>query len=641
MNPERVRRLGQLALEKATCANLASNLQISMSGLETSAKVGEQFRFPELALRVVGVEAGMRRLRGQDSEAWKQTIEGLHRFWQGSYSWERLYQFYSVMRQCAKDAHSLYAAQSLSLQSIDLVEKSAPEDASLRAMLYLRLSNTLRAQNETSLADLQAEKAASLLKTVSDVTAHKYVLLTQIEFAELQLRQGNAQRALSSFEPVKDLLETQHDVLKLDLYSLQGDIFRQLRQLDNAVTSYQKGVQVAERWAEDPQDSSMQLNWTLATAKAYRGLVRALLDLSRHRDALSTWERFRNRSLNNGRASGKPLRTVEAGGTFAYTPISPVSEPHLIYAVFEDGMQVWVVNRSQIRQRWIPVKQEDLSNQLHEFAKQCADPSLGTDQAGTLYSLFLQPIIDDLPRSGMIAVELDDSLWGLSFEALRSGEGHYFAENHTVVYSPGLFAEAALREPKLLTSNDPMLLVDASQTIAAAPLPGHSEELKAVKQTFVNTQVLGPGPLTIDAINHALDHSSEFHFSGHGSPGATGTALVIGSHLAMGASNFNRETLKHLQLAVLSACGSGSAKKGAFDEGNLVRSFLSGGVPWVIASRWDVDSRSTARFMESFYGHVRGGEAVATALQNAQAEMRSINDHPYYWAAFTLAGRAN
>jgi len=45
--------------------------------------------------------------------------------------------------------------------------------------------------------------------------------------------------------------------------------------------------------------------------------------------------------------------------------------------------------------------------------------------------------------------------------------------------------------------------------------------------------------------------------------------------------------------------------------------------------------------MQSFYKRLRNGESVSSALQFAQAEMRSANNHPYYWASFTLAGRAN
>src|SRR5262249_16105335 len=149
----------------------------------------------------------------------------------------------------------------------------------------------------------------------------------------------------------------------------------------------------------------------------------------------------------------------------------------------------------------------------------------------------------------------------------------YFADHHTVVYSPGLLAEATLRQPKPLRLQDPMLLVDASQSIAEAPLPGHFDEVTAVRRTFANIRILGPSKITSQEVRQVLAQSTEFHFSGNGKPDGTGTALVIGSDLFLGAKDLTPGGLRHLQLAVLSACASGSAKKGGFDQSNLVRAF--------------------------------------------------------------------
>lgn len=631
----------QLALERAACANLVSDLQMAAISIETSRKLADKFHFPEFALRVVGVGAGMRRFRGQDSEAWKQTVQGLHTYWTGSYSWERLYQFYSVMRQCAKDEDFLHAARALSLQSIALVEQSAPSDASLRAMLYLRLANTLRAQNETALADMETNKATSLLKTVSDPTAQDYALWTQIEFAELELQQGNPDKSLAALMPVSGLLQTQNDFVKLDFFTVQGDIFLRLKKLDNAVIAYQAGVQVAERSLSAPPDEATQLNWVLATEDTYRGLTRSLLELGRDRDALSAWERFHGRSLKTRGGTGNPSRMSGSEAAFSYTPIPTADPPHLVYASFEDGLQVWLVKGSQIQSKWIPLKRDDLQKDVREFSKECSDPSLSLDKAQTLYTKILQPIVSDLPLSSTVSVELDEPMWGLTVEALRNGNGRYFGEEHPIIYTPGLLAENFLRQPSALSSRDPMLLIDASQAMAGAPLPGHTDEVTAVKLAFANTKTVGPSAISVTEIRQALAQSFEFHFSGHGKREGTGAALVIGADSSLGIQDFAPERLQHLQLAVLSACSSASARNGAFDQSNLVRSFLAGGVPAVIASRWDVDSRSTAHFMQSFYAQLHSGERVSEALQYAQAEMRSLNSHPYYWAAFTLTGRVN
>jgi CHAT domain-containing protein len=61
----------------------------------------------------------------------------------------------------------------------------------------------------------------------------------------------------------------------------------------------------------------------------------------------------------------------------------------------------------------------------------------------------------------------------------------------------------------------------------------------------------------------------------------------------------------------------------------------------VVASRWNVDSTATAKFMTIFY-HALGaqGNDVAAALRSSMASMASDpqRSHPYYWAAFGQFG---
>ena len=420
--------------------------------------------------------------------------------------------------------------------------------------------------------------------------------------------------------------------MRLDFHTTEGNILRQLGQFEKAIKAYSAGIEIAEASAGVFQDDPGKLAWRLGTGRAYRGLTRSLLALGRDRDALAVWEQFKSQAL----ADRKPNVSNRSN-----LQLPVMAEPQLIYAGFDDGLQIWVSRDSQVEGRWIQLKGNDLQAKIREFAKECSNPSLRLEKAETLYEVLVQPIANTLPPSSSVSVELDESMWGLSLEALRSREGHTFGADHHVFYTPGLLAESSLRQPKRLTSHDPMLLVDASQALPEAPLPGHSEEVAAVKQTFPHMTMLDPTAVSKDRVLDSLPRSSVFHISSHGKREGTGTALVVGPESFLDARDFTPERLQHLQLAVLSACSSASAKNGAFDQGNLVRSFLAGGVPAVIATKWDVDSRSTAHFMQRFYEGVRKGEPVSEAFQYAQAEMRSLNSHPYYWAAFTLTGRVN
>jgi CHAT domain-containing protein len=645
----------QLELEKATCANRTLGFDKAAANLAISRKIALQFRFPNLLLRVAGFDAGIQFWQKNYEEGWGRAVQGLALYWHGGCvfptaaamkdahacppSWERLYQFYSVMQLCARNMGLLHASEVLLAQSMAIFENGLPDDAGLRAILHLRLANTLLSQGRDVLAQAEADKAKSLLGQFSqDESATKiYASVTRIELADFELKRGHAAQAAAEIEPVEAVLPSLDDFVRFDFYAAQADTLRQLGRLDDAIAAYTSGIQVAEGAFGRGENEALRLNWVSATSRAYRGLTRALLAAGRDLGALSLWERFQRRAVN-GTANDDSGRATQRTN-FSW-PIPSTAEPHLIYVSFEDGLQIWFVNGEDIRGKWVSLRQEDLLAAVHKLVKECTNPQQTTDEAEELYSLIVQPIVSFLPSSGTLAVELDSPLWGLPFAALRSPDGKYLAESYSLVYSPGLLSETLLRRPEPVNVRDPMLLVDGSGANMAAPLPGHAEEVEAVKRAFVDTRVLGPARITSDQVKGALGHSIGFHFSGHGSPDGTGTALVIGPGATLAARDFTPTYLKHLRLAVLSACASGSAAKGAFDQSNLVRSFLVGGVPSVVASGWDVDSRSTAEFMGIFYDRLRQGESTAKALQHAQTAMRSVNSHPYYWASFTLTGRA-
>jgi CHAT domain-containing protein len=108
------------------------------------------------------------------------------------------------------------------------------------------------------------------------------------------------------------------------------------------------------------------------------------------------------------------------------------------------------------------------------------------------------------------------------------------------------------------------------------------------------------------------------------------------------AKDFGPDLFKRSQLVVLAACsGAIGRQNGLEDADNLVRAFLSDGVPSIIASHWNVDSSSTSQLMISFYRHLANHESVAQAMYNARIEILRTQAHPYFWAGFTLAGRAS
>lgn len=92
-------------------------------------------------------------------------------------------------------------------------------------------------------------------------------------------------------------------------------------------------------------------------------------------------------------------------------------------------------------------------------------------------------------------------------------------------------------------------------------------------------------------------------------------------------------------LTVLSACSTG---KGKMIEGegvaNFARAFQYAGSRSVVVSLWEVASKETVEYMETFYKHLKAGQSQTEALRLARKEIKTKYPNPFYWAVFVLHG---
>jgi CHAT domain-containing protein len=154
------------------------------------------------------------------------------------------------------------------------------------------------------------------------------------------------------------------------------------------------------------------------------------------------------------------------------------------------------------------------------------------------------------------------------------------------------------------------------------------------------------------AFDRALADYRIVHFATHGfrdarDPSRSGLVLSLVDeqgrprHGVLGSVDVAQLRL-NANLVVLSACRTGldEAIRGEGLVG-LVRGFMHGGAPRVVASLWDVKDDATSVLMERFYrGMIREGRSPAAALRDAQIWMSKHPrwSAPYYWAGFVLQG---
>jgi CHAT domain-containing protein/Tfp pilus assembly protein PilF len=96
-------------------------------------------------------------------------------------------------------------------------------------------------------------------------------------------------------------------------------------------------------------------------------------------------------------------------------------------------------------------------------------------------------------------------------------------------------------------------------------------------------------------------------------------------------------------LAVLSSCrsGYGTMRRG---EGvmSLARGFMYSGVPAIVMTNWEIEDKSGAEIMISFYKYLLKGYRKDEALRQARIDFLENTDllkaHPYFWGAYMCIG---
>ncbi|MEM8960553.1 MAG: CHAT domain-containing protein [Acidobacteriota bacterium] len=283
------------------------------------------------------------------------------------------------------------------------------------------------------------------------------------------------------------------------------------------------------------------------------------------------------------------------------------------------------------------------------------------------------------PATERIAIVADGPLHYLPFGALVDDDGYPWIERHELVTLPSASALALLREGRARTpshwvsvfadpvfqSDDPRLrATDEATTVASERSIDRMTELERLPATRVEAEAiasLAPDgdvvlQLDFDAHRDALldghaRHAQILHLATHGLFDARApelSAIVLSRFTPDGEAREGALRIQDIygldlaaDLVVLSGCQTalGDEVRG---EGliGLTRGFLYAGTPRVVASLWRVPERATAALMEHFYRRVREGASAATALRDAQRQIRAQRRwrHPYFWGAFVLQG---
>jgi len=332
----------------------------------------------------------------------------------------------------------------------------------------------------------------------------------------------------------------------------------------------------------------------------------------------------------------------------------PANRALIEYVVGSRQIAIFVLRHDGLRAMLEPVRAADLESKITLLRDLIRRPDSAEWQlpAGSLRHLLVDPIekADWLLGVNQITIVPHGFLHYLPFATLvrpTHAGNRFLIEDYVVSYLPmaGALAISSLPQPP------------GARLVALAPsvskLPFTSGEVRAVAAAYGRhaTAIVGP-KATETWFKHMAADYDVIHFATHGFFNKA-NPLFSGVQLEPDAQNDGRLEVYEIlvlhlraQLVTLSACetalGSGYFTEiPAGDEFvGLTRAFLSAGATSVVATLWEVNDRSTAQFMQTFYGHV-SEQSPSLSLAMAQRSMLHGDNghrHPYYWSAFVLVG---
>ena len=311
------------------------------------------------------------------------------------------------------------------------------------------------------------------------------------------------------------------------------------------------------------------------------------------------------------------------------------------------------------------VSTDDVEQTVREFRRQLLRQSSGARQfkqaSNQLYQWLIQPLETELELAlsredsvvKTLAFVLDGSLRSLPMAALYDGE-HYLVERYAIALTPGL----QLLEPQPLARANLKVLLGGVDNAPSFQLEGFSPlayvpfEINQIQSQLSESKLLQESEFQKETINQQLNQHAYnvVHLATHGQFSSDPEQTFIldwNGRINAGEmdsllrfSDPGRKTA--VELLVLSACET--AKGDSRAALGLAGMAIRAGARSTLATTWQVDDASTAKFMIEFYQRLsQTAQTKAEVLREVQLSfLRDFPgqylDSPYYWAPFILVG---
>jgi CHAT domain-containing protein len=507
---------------------------------------------------------------------------------------------------------------------------------------------------------------------------------TQIAIASTQAdyhrRQGQWDMAIKQYQQALAIAEYDRNPATIaNLNANIGWVQLQQGQIKPAIATLAQSIQTYEALRENVNTGD-RISLSDQQAQAFQSLQQAYVRDQRPEQALVIAERGRARAFVELLAARLTDNTIVPIAPPTLAQISAIAQTKqatiVTYSTITDPLKkvetdlyIWVVqpdgkvqfqsvdlrspqpNASASNPKPLAPKQLALSLRSSRKIKiSTALPTTTTDKpvpTNTFrsgYDLLIAPIAQWLPKNATdrVIIVPQGALFSMPFHALRSADGKYLLESHTLQVAPSIHTltlPAAKRSPLM---SKPLVIGNPSPMPESLdPLPGSQQEAQAIAK-LLNTQALIGPQATEKTVLAQIRQASVIHFATHGlldeNQGmASAIALVAGpgDDGLLTAGELSEIQLT-ANLAVLSACDTGRGKITGDGVLGLSRSLMLAGVPNVVVSLWAVPDQATASLMTEYYRQMPQQPTQAQALRQAMLTTLKQYPDPHDWAGFVL-----
>ncbi len=629
--------------ENTNCQTMRGKFDLGREFAEQTNTEAERANYPSLKLRALGLLSSLDSAEGRYQAAFNADVAGLALYWEGAYEGKRGFQFYSDSALTAEQAGVWHLAAILQQEA--LASLAGTELFDFQATAHFHRAISLWRAGDPAGAQQEFKSAYDLF----DKMRNPFLLAdSEVNLAEFEIEQGHLSSAQTLMEKSSSAIaQADSFLVRLSYYNTLANLERHQNRPHQEWQHLRKTIAIARQGFTNLNSIENRWEWYQEVDRSFHRLVELELEVKHDPEqALADWEVYRAAEID-------PSRLIPESSSNRTRLVSSLKELRsstlVSFIVFAERVVILVADDHSVRVFYADVDSETLRHEADIFLRLCSDPTSSLEkvnQAGSrLYNRLLQPIEKELTPNRMLLIEADGFLSRVPWPALVTENGKYLDKEYMTVSTPGLFFMAAERSRKEPVEGRLVAYPGAAEFEGRAypPLPHAEEEADYVAHLQPGSSYLHEDEVTADELSRRLPHASSFHFAGHGvSREHGGELLLSGKDQVLSASAVRRMDLSGMDLVVLSACSTAEADLDiARSPNGLVQAFLSAGAHEVVASRWDVDSKKSLEFMQSFASKFVSSNDGQQAIRVARDRVRREAEHPYYWASFDLFGNLN